>query len=51
VLAQVVPQLPTVHERKPSAILCSGFACQPPVSDPEKLGHMLREVLLAHRVA
>ena len=51
VLAQVVPQLPTVRERKPSAILCSGFACQPPISDPEKLGHMLREVLLAHRVA
>jgi uncharacterized protein len=51
VLAQVIPQLPAVRERKPSAILCSGFACQPPVSDPEELGHTLREVLLAHRVA
>ena len=51
VLAQVIPQLPTIREHKPSAILCSGFACQAPVSDAEKLGRMLQEVLLAHRVA
>jgi len=50
-LAQMIPQLPTVQERTPTAILCSGFACQPPISEPEKLGHQLREVLLAHRLA
>jgi uncharacterized protein len=51
VLAQTIPQLPSVRERRAAAILCSGFACQPPVSEPEKLGPLLREVLLAHRVA
>jgi len=25
------------------ALVCSGFTCQPPVSDPEQLTHMLRE--------
>ena len=51
VLAQTIPQLPSVRERRTAAILCSGFACQPPVSEPEKLGRLLRDVLVAHRVA
>jgi len=51
VLAQNIPQLPAVRERRTAAILCSGFACRPPVSEPEKLGLLLREALLTHRVA
>ena len=51
VLGQTVPQLPTVREHGTAAILCSGFSCQPPVSEPEKLGRLLREALLANRVA
>jgi len=51
VVAQIIPQLPSIRERQPAAILCSGFTCQPPVSDAEKLGRLLQEVLLAPRVA
>jgi uncharacterized protein len=51
VLAETIPRLPSVRERRTAAILCTGFTCQPPVSEPEKLEGLLREVLLAHRVA
>jgi hypothetical protein len=30
------------------ALVCSGFSCQPPVSDPEQLTQMLREASAAH---
>jgi uncharacterized protein len=51
VLAQTIPQLPSVREHRTAAILCSGFTCQPPVSEPEMLGRLLQEALLTHRVA
>ena len=30
------------------ALVCSGFTCQPPVSDPEQLRQMLREASASH---
>jgi uncharacterized protein len=41
-LAETVPQLPDVRSGKPVAVVCSDFACQPPVSDPEALAASLR---------
>jgi hypothetical protein len=40
-LAATIPAVPGVKERKTVAIVCSGFACQPPVSNPEELAGML----------
>jgi uncharacterized protein YyaL (SSP411 family) len=42
VLAETIPQLPAIKEGKTVAIVCSGFACQPPVSDADDLSRTLR---------
>jgi uncharacterized protein len=42
-LAQMIPHLPVVREQKTAAIVCAGFSCQPPISDPEQLGRSLRQ--------
>ena len=44
-LAETIPNLPAVQEEKTVAVVCSGFACRPPVSDPEELRRVLREVI------
>ncbi len=44
-LAETIPHLPAVKEARTVAILCSGFTCQPPLSDPELLARNLRAVL------
>jgi uncharacterized protein YyaL (SSP411 family) len=36
-LAQTIPNLPAVKEKKTIAVLCSGFSCQPPVDNPQAL--------------
>ncbi len=36
-LAESIPQLPVVKEGKSAAVVCSNFACQPPVGNPEEL--------------
>jgi len=41
-LAETIPNLPAVKQEKTLAIVCSGFACQPPISDPEELMRSLR---------
>jgi uncharacterized protein len=41
-LAETVPQLPAVKKGKSVAIVCSGFSCQPPISDPDELSQRLR---------
>jgi uncharacterized protein YyaL (SSP411 family) len=41
-LAETIPQLPAVKEEKTVAVVCSGFTCQPPISDPEELSRSLR---------
>ena len=40
-LAESIPQLPGVREGKTLAVICSGFTCQPPVSDPSELRRRL----------
>ncbi len=42
VLAETIPHLPALAERHSFAVVCSGFACQPPVFDSEALQHLLR---------
>jgi uncharacterized protein len=46
-LAETIPQLPAVKEGKTVAVICSGFTCQPPISDPEELARMLHPLPLA----
>jgi len=40
-LAETIPNLPALREGRSFAVVCSGFACQPPVFDAEELGRML----------
>ena len=40
-LAETIPQLPAIKEGKSVAVVCSGFSCQPPVTDPEQLRRSL----------
>jgi uncharacterized protein len=37
VLAQTMPNLPHIKEKKSIAVVCSGFTCQPPVQTAEQL--------------
>src|SRR5581483_9592829 len=48
-LGETLPKLPNVREQKTAAVICSGFACQPPVNDPQQLATTLRHQLQAHR--
>ena len=42
-LAETIPNLPALRDRKTVGVVCSGFACQPPVTDPDQLSRLLRE--------
>jgi uncharacterized protein YyaL (SSP411 family) len=44
-LAATVPSLPELNSGKPFAVLCSGFACQPPITDPAELQRALHSAL------
>jgi uncharacterized protein YyaL (SSP411 family) len=44
-LAATIPHLPMLASGKPFAVLCSGFACQPPVTDPADLRRELESSL------
>jgi len=48
-LAETIPQLPAVKEGKNVAVICSGFTCQAPISEPEELARSLRHTLTAGR--
>jgi uncharacterized protein YyaL (SSP411 family) len=43
-LAETIPQLPAIKEGKTAAVICSGFACQPPITNPEELARSLKHV-------
>ena len=43
-LAETIPNLPGIYSGKTTAVICSGFSCQPPVFDLESLKHLLEEV-------
>ena len=47
-LAETIPQLPAVKERKTVAVICSGFACQPPITKAEELAQHLRDAFRQH---
>src|SRR4029077_2225298 len=36
-LAETIPNLPALGERRSFAVLCSGFTCQPPIFDAQEL--------------
>jgi uncharacterized protein len=44
-LAATIPNLPALGSGKSFAVLCSGFACRPPVSDAAELKRALEETL------
>jgi uncharacterized protein YyaL (SSP411 family) len=44
-LASTIPNLPQLKSGKPLAVLCSGFACQPPVTDTAELRRELESAL------
>jgi uncharacterized protein YyaL (SSP411 family) len=48
-LAETIPNLPALAERRSFAVVCSGFACQPPIFDEEELARALG--LRAHPAA
>jgi uncharacterized protein len=44
-LAATIPNLPQLGSGKSFAVLCSGFACQPPITDAEELRRTLQSAL------
>jgi uncharacterized protein YyaL (SSP411 family) len=40
-LAETIPNLPALREGRSLAVVCSGFACQPPVFEVEELERIL----------
>ncbi|HEX7958403.1 MAG TPA: thioredoxin domain-containing protein [Terriglobales bacterium] len=46
-LAETVPSVPGANEGKGIAIVCSGFSCQPPLSDPAALERRMHDLLSA----
>jgi uncharacterized protein YyaL (SSP411 family) len=48
-LAETIPELLSVKEGKTVAVVCSGFTCQPPISDPEELVRSLQKISLSNR--
>jgi uncharacterized protein len=44
-LAETIPDLPIIKDRKSAAMICSGFACQPPIRSAEDLTQSLSQLL------
>jgi hypothetical protein len=44
-LAATIPNLPELKSGKAFAVLCAGFACQPPIEDTAELGRALASAL------
>ena len=40
-LAETIPNVPLLRSGQAFAVLCSGFSCQPPITDPKKLREAL----------
>jgi uncharacterized protein len=40
-LAETIPNLPAIKKGHTVAVICSGFSCKPPISEPEELKKML----------
>jgi uncharacterized protein len=48
-LAETIPQLVAVTQEKTVALVCSGFSCQPPISDPDELARSLHQLASTNR--
>ena len=48
-LAETIPQLPGIGEGTSVAVVCAGFSCQPPISDPQQLRQSLDRVVESAR--
>ncbi len=46
-LRETVPNAPGVRESRTTAILCTGFTCQPPITDANTLTHSLQQAITA----
>ncbi len=44
-LAETIPNLPAIQRHETVAVVCSAFACQPPISDPEQLERAIQEAI------
>jgi len=42
-LAETIPNLPVLKERRSFAVVCTNFSCQPPLYDPDTLTAVLKE--------
>ena len=47
VLAEMIPNLPVLEEKKSIAVVCSNFTCRPPTAEPKELAAVLREAIAA----
>ncbi len=45
VLADTISNLPVLREKKSVAIVCSNFACQPPIDNPDELATVLQKTI------
>jgi uncharacterized protein YyaL (SSP411 family) len=45
VLAETIPNVPALKEKKSFALVCTDFACLPPIEDPEQLSAVMREAI------
>ena len=46
-LAETIPNLPALKEKKSFAVLCTNFSCQPPIDDPKALTAAVKEAIAA----
>jgi hypothetical protein len=45
VLAETIPNLPALRENKSLAVVCTNFACLPPLNQADELAALLRETV------
>jgi uncharacterized protein YyaL (SSP411 family) len=46
-LAETIPNLPALKEKRAFAVVCSNFTCLPPIDDPEQLAAAVRQTIAA----
>jgi len=45
VLAETIPNLPALKEKKSLAVVCTNFTCLPPLNEADELAALLRETM------
>ena len=46
-LAETIPNLPALREKKSVAVICTNFTCRPPIDNPEDLAVAIRQAIAA----